>query len=75
MLVKAKWNIKDAAGWHEAGEVFQTEEDLGNAVEVLEAPKKQAPAKAPEEAAPVEKEPAKAKETPRSSTRRRKTSE
>lgn len=75
MLVKAKWNIKDAAGWHEAGEVFQTEEDLGNAVEVLEAPKKQAPEKAPEETAPVEKEPAKAKETPRSSTRRRKTSE
>ena len=39
MLVKAKWNVKDAAGWHSAGEVFNTESDLGNAVEVLDAPK------------------------------------
>lgn len=40
MLVKAKWNVKDNAGWHEAGEVFNTDSDLGDAVEVLDAPKK-----------------------------------
>ena len=40
MLVKAKWNVKDAAGWHSAGDVFNTESDLGNAVEVLDTPKK-----------------------------------
>lgn len=42
MLVKAKWNVKDSAGWHRANEVFETEEDLGDGVEVLtqEAQKK-----------------------------------
>ena len=35
MLVKAKWHVADASGWHSAGEVFDTKEDLGNAVEVL----------------------------------------
>ena len=39
MLVKAKWNVKDASGWHDAGDVFRTENDLGDAVEVLDAPK------------------------------------
>ena len=42
MKVKAKWNVKDAMGWHPGGEIFETNEDLGDAVEVLEA------AKAPE---------------------------
>ena len=40
MLVKAKWNVKDAAGWHKAGEVFETESDLGNAVIPMSAPRK-----------------------------------
>lgn len=40
MLVKAKWNVKDSAGWHEKGEVFQTKDDLGDAVTVLEDVKK-----------------------------------
>ena len=40
MLVKAKWNVKDEAGWHSTGDVFMTDADLGDAVEVLDAPKK-----------------------------------
>ena len=82
MLVKAKGNVRDAAGWHKAGEIFQTESDLGDAVEVLDAPKRtkhvqEAPMKevpAPQEPAKAEteeeaaKEPAKAKTT---TTRRR----
>ena len=40
MLVKAKGNVRDAAGWHYAGDVFRTDDDLGDAVEVLDAPKK-----------------------------------
>lgn len=39
MLVKAKWNVRDAEGWHSAGEVWDAKGDLGDAVEVLEAPK------------------------------------
>lgn len=85
MKVRAKWNIKGSDGWHLAGEVFETMEDFGNAVEVLDAPKK-APHKAPEPApAPATtpetaQEPVKteepAEETPkRSSSRRKKTSE
>lgn len=65
MLVKAKWHVKDDFGWHEAGEVFDTTEDLGDAVEVLEkpAPKKQEPAKEPEKAAEPVKEPEQEPET------------
>ena len=61
MLVKAKWNVKDSAGWHRSGEVFNTKEDLGDAVEVLDMPKRQAPEKAPEvpKQDPVDSEPAK----------------
>lgn len=67
MLVKAKWNVKDAAGWHSAGEVFNTENNLGDAVEVIEAPRK-AVVKAPvEEPAP---EPVK-EQTVKSTTRRK----
>lgn len=85
MLVKAKWNVKDAAGWHNAGEVFTTESDLGDAVEVLDAPKKksaekqevkkQEPVKVQEpevKARETEKEPKKAAEAPRSTPRRKK---
>ena len=43
MLVKAKWNVKDGGGWHSAGDVWNTESDLGDAVEVLDAPKAEAP--------------------------------
>ena len=39
MLVKAKWNIKDSAGWHATGEIFQTSDHLGNAVVILEEEK------------------------------------
>lgn len=67
MKVRAKWSVKDATGWHDAGEVFETEADLGNAVEVLEeakkpkAAKKAEPEPKPEETA--EAEPAR-EETP-----------
>ena len=63
MLVKAKWNVKGSDGWHMSGEVFNTEEDFGEAVEVLDAPvarkKEPEPVKEPEE--PVKEEPAKAR--------------
>lgn len=61
MLVKAKWNVKDSAGWHRSGEVFNTKEDLGDAVEVLDVLKRQTPAKVPEvpKQDPVDSEPAK----------------
>ena len=87
MRVKAKWSVKDATGWHDAGQVFETESDLGDAVEVLDAQKKQPagkpeakkqePAKEPEpettaEAKEPEKEPEKAAEAPRSTSRRKK---
>lgn len=48
MLVKAKWNVKDSAGWHVAGEVFNTEADLGDAVEVIEGKKTEPVAEKPE---------------------------
>ena len=77
MKVKAKWSVKDATGWHDPGEVFETESDLGDAVEVLEETKKARAAKKPEaepetepevqEAAEPEAETAK----PRSTTRRK----
>ena len=87
MRVKAKWSVKDATGWHDAGQVFETESDLGDAVEVLDAPKKQPagkpeakkqePVKEPEpettaETKEPEKEPEKAAEAPRSTSRRKK---
>ena len=86
MLVKAKWNVKDASGWHDAGEVFNTEEDLKDAVEVLEAPKKatqksvkkQEPEKEAEpqvEAVETAEEPETvSEEAPRSTSRRKKVS-
>ena len=64
MLVKAKWNVKDSNGWHEPGEVFQTEDDLHDNVIVLEAAKQPEPE--PEPAA----EPAKA-EAPKTARRKR----
>lgn len=69
MLVKAKWNVKDASGWHDAGEVFQTEQDLGDAVEVLDTPKKREAEKAPVEV--PEKEPEKEPARPRNTSRRK----
>ena len=61
MLVKAKGNVRDAAGWHKAGEIFQTESDLGDAVEVLDAPKRTKPVReAPMKEVPAPQEPAKA---------------
>ena len=68
MLVKAKWNVKDESGWHRCGDVFQTNADLGDAVEVLEAQKKAE--KAPE--APVPEAP-EVEEKPKAPSRRKKT--
>ena len=67
MLVKAKWNVKDGAGWHSAGEVFETNDELGDCVEVLipEEPKEVAQEKA-QETEPEKAEPAK----PRTSRRK-----
>jgi len=65
MKVKAKWNVKDGNGWHSAGEVFETESDLGDAVEILDAPKKQESVKKaePEKESVKEPEPEKAAES------------
>ena len=77
--------MKDATGWHDAGEVFETESELGDAVEVLEAPKEKRPKKEPEpvkepepeavaEPEPAEEpaeEPVKEQVKPRSTTRRK----
>lgn len=67
MLVKAKWNVKDSSGWHSAGEVFDTKDELGEAVEKLEAPRRQRSEPKPEEENPVkepEKEPEQKKTEP-----------
>lgn len=63
MKVKAKWNVKDGSGWHSAGEVFETESDLGDAVEILDAPKKQESVKKAEPEKEPVKEPEKAVES------------
>lgn len=68
MLVRAKWNVKDASGWHSAGEVFETEADLGDAVDVVEAQKTVKKAETPE---PVPSEEPK----PKTASRRKKTRE
>lgn len=77
MLVKAKWNVKDASGWHDAGDVFETSDDLGDAVEVLDAPR--ATVKATEvvmavnqEASEKVQEPAKKETSVRATSSRRK---
>ena len=77
MLVKAKCNVKDSSGWHKAGEVFRTDSNLGDAVEVLEAPKKAEPKKEEPVKAPVKAETAEPEqETPKpKSSRRKKISE
>ena len=75
-MVKALRNVRDANGWHLTGSVFETKEDLGDAVQVLSVPKKAEPKPEPEpvqdtaEAAP-ETEP----EKPKTPSRRRKVSE
>ena len=68
MLVRAKWNVKDASGWHSVGTVFETEADLGDAVDVIGAKKAEQPAETPE-AKPAE-EP-----KPKAASRRKKTRE
>ena len=62
-MVKARWNVKDSGGWHNAGEVFETEQDLGDAVEILDEPKAAVPVKESEPA--VAEEPARPKSTSR----------
>ena len=72
MLVKAKWSVKDSSGWHNAGELFNTDEDLGDAVEAIEAPVKAERKKPePEEAEKsAEKKPDKPAEAPRTTRRK-----
>lgn len=55
MKVKALCTIKDGTGWHMAGEVFETDEDLGNLVEVVEKAPVAEPTEAPEVAEIAEK--------------------
>ena len=74
MRVKAKGNVRDASGWHRVGEVFITDEDLGDAVEVLDAPKQAEKKQEPVAEREPETEAESTKETvkPRSASRRRK---
>lgn len=87
MRVKAKWNVKGSDGWHMTGEIFETEEDYGDAVEVLDAKapaqkQAEAPKKEPEKetkakqepAKEPEKEPEQETEKPKNAARRRKAS-
>lgn len=82
MLVKAKWNVKDTSGWHISGDVFQTEDDLGDAVECLEKPAvkeqpkpvKEAPKAEPKAEAEAEVKAEAEPEKPKT-TRRKKVSE
>lgn len=69
MLVKAKWNVKDSAGWHSAGDVFNTDEDLGDAVEALETAQQPVPAEPDTPVQESAQEPEKEPEKPR--TRRK----
>ena len=72
MKVVARQNVRDASGWHLKGQVFETEENLGAAVEVLDGPKPAPEAKEREpKAAEPESAPEKAPEKPRSTSRRR----
>lgn len=72
MLVKAKWNVKDAAGWHKTGDVFHTDQDLGDGVEVLDAPKRPEPVKEPAPAAePAKETPKPTEEKPKTQRRRK----
>ena len=69
MKVRARHNVQDRNGWHLSGTVFETDEDLGDAVDILsgDAPEtEREPEEAPEPEAKAEK--------PRTS-RRKKTSE
>lgn len=58
MIVKALCTIHDSTGWHNAGDVFETEDDPGTAAVIVGAAK-------------PEPEPA-AEETPKPKTTRRK---
>ena len=69
MLVKAKWNVKDSSGWHNAGDVFETELDLGDAVEVLKSPKEAEPK--PESEPVKAEEPEKETAKPKAPSRRK----
>ena len=79
MKVKAKRNVQDASGWHRPGDIFWTEENLGSAVEVLDAPKQPAKVQAvaeektpePEPVQEVRTEPAAEERKPRASSRRK----
>ena len=79
MKVVARQNVRDASGWHLKGQVFETEEDLGAAVDVLDGQKPEQRKAEPEpiakerepKAAESESAPEKAPEKPRSTSRRR----
>lgn len=72
MLVKALCTIHDGNGWHNAGEIFETEDDLGDAVEAVKDETVE-PETEPEPEDEPEKEPE--KEPRPKSTRRKKVSE
>ena len=76
MLVKAKWTVKDSSGWHDAGEVWNTSEDLGDAVESLEKATKPKTKPAEPVAEEPEEKPAEAEKAetakPRSNRRKNK---
>jgi len=57
MKVKARRNVRDANGWHVKGEVFETEQNLGDAVEVLSATKTAAKQEKPKAKEPVPEAP------------------
>ncbi len=71
MLVKAKWNVTDSAGIHKAGDVWDTKEDLGDNVEVLEMPKAE-PKPVKKQEKPAEE--VKAEPKPKAASRKRKIS-
>ena len=66
MLVKALCTIKDGTGTHSAGEIFETDEELGNLVTILEK-KEEKPEASVETPQPVPEESPK----PRSSRKKK----
>lgn len=74
MKVRARQNVRDASGWHLTGQVFETDADLGEAVEVLDTQKAEEPEAVqvePVREEPVAKEPV--QEAPKTRSRRKST--
>ena len=71
MLVKAKCNVSDRFGLHRVGDIWDTDEDLGELAEVLDEPKGEKPAS---KAEPKEESKAEAPVARTRSTTRKRTS-